>query len=79
MTASEFDGNRRPPTACSSYGRRTNGGDTLRRDAIRTHRRFGEYGVSVLGAASVVAFDELACRPLQRFQVLAVMTAGPLR
>jgi hypothetical protein len=53
--------------------------EALRRDAIRAHRRFGEYGVSVLGAASDVVLDEFAGGPLQRFHVLTIMTVGALR
>jgi hypothetical protein len=53
--------------------------ETLRRDAVRTHRRFGEYGVSVLGAWSEADIDELAAGLLRRFEVLTVMTAGALR
>jgi len=34
--------------------------ETLRRDAIRTYRRFGEYGVSVLGASNEADIDALA-------------------
>jgi hypothetical protein len=52
---------------------------TLRRDAIRTYRRFGEYGVSVLGASTEADIDDLAGSPLQRFEILTVMTAGALR
>ncbi len=52
---------------------------TLRRDAIRTYRRFGEYGVSVLGASIEADLDELAGGLLRRFEVLTVMTAGALR
>lgn len=53
--------------------------ETLRRDAIRTHRRFGEYGVSVLGASTEADIDELAGGLLRRFEVLTVMSAGALR
>lgn len=53
--------------------------ETLRRDAIRTYRRFGEYGVSVLGASTEADIDELAGGLLRRFEVLTVMTAGALR
>ena len=47
--------------------------ETLRRDAIRTYRRFGEYGVSVLGASTDADIDELAAGLLRRFEVLTVM------
>lgn len=50
--------------------------ETLRRDAIRTYRRFGEYGVSVLGASTEADIDALAGGLLRRFDVLTVMTAG---
>jgi hypothetical protein len=53
--------------------------ETLRRDALRTYRRFGEYGVSVLGGSTEAEFDELAGGLLRRFEVLTVMTAGALR
>ena len=53
--------------------------ETLRRDAIRTYRRFGEYGVSVLGASNEADIDALAGGLLRRFDVLTVMTAGALR
>jgi hypothetical protein len=53
--------------------------ETLRRDAIRTYRRFGEYGISVLGALTETDIDELAGGLLRRFEVLTVMTAGALR
>ncbi len=53
--------------------------ETLRRDAIRTYRRFGEYGVSLLGASIEADLDELAAGLLRRFEVLTVMTAGALR
>ena len=53
--------------------------ETLRRDAIRTYRRFREYGVSVLGAWTEADIDELAGGLLRRFEVLTVMTAGALR
>jgi hypothetical protein len=52
---------------------------TLRSDALRTYRRFGEYGVSVLGASTEADIDELAGGLLRRFEVLTVMTAGALR
>lgn len=53
--------------------------ETLRRDAIRAYRRFGEYGVSVLGASSEEDIGELAGGLLRRFEVLTVITAGALR
>jgi hypothetical protein len=53
--------------------------ETLRRDAIRTFRRFGEYGVSVLGAPTEEDIDELAGGLLRSFEILTVVTAGALR
>ena len=53
--------------------------ETLRRDAIRTYRRFGEYGVSVLGAPTEEDIDELGGDLLRRFDILTVTTAGALR
>ena len=53
--------------------------ETLRRDAIRTYRRFGEYGVSVLVASTEADLDQLAAGLLRRFEVLTVMKAGALR
>lgn len=53
--------------------------ETLRRDAIRTYRRFGEYGISVLGAMTETDIDDLAGGLLRRFEVLTVMTADALR
>lgn len=53
--------------------------EMLRRDAIRTYRRFGEYGVSVLGASTEADIDGLAGGLLRRFEVLTVMSAGALR
>ena len=53
--------------------------EMLRRDAIRTYRRFGEYGVSVMGASTEADIDELAGGLLRRFEVLTVMSAGARR
>ncbi len=53
--------------------------EEIRRDALRAHRRFGEYGISVLGAQSDRALDEIARGPLVRFDVLTLFTAGELR
>ncbi len=53
--------------------------EAVRRDAIRTYRRFGEYGVSVLGASTEAEIDGLAGGLLRTFDVLTVMTAGALR
>ncbi len=33
--------------------------EEIRRDALRTHRRFGEYGISVLGVPNERALDEI--------------------
>lgn len=52
--------------------------ETLRRDAIRTYRRFGEYGVSVLGASTEAGIDELAGGLLRRFEILTMMKSGAL-
>ncbi len=51
--------------------------EEIRRDALRTRRRSGEYGVSVLGAPSERALDEIAREVLVRFEVLTVLTAIP--
>ena len=53
--------------------------DSLRRDAVLTFRRFGEYGVSVLAVQDDAALDELARSQLKRFEVLTLMTAGSIR
>lgn len=53
--------------------------DELRGDARRTHARFGEFGVSVMGAQNDVELDDIARTVLRRFQLLTVMTAGALR
>ncbi len=53
--------------------------DELRGDARRTHARFGEFGVSVMGADDDAEVDEIARTVLRRFQLLTVMTAGALR
>ncbi len=51
----------------------------LRRDAILTLRRFGEYGISVLAAPDEAAFAVLASTTLQRERVLTLMRMGTLR
>jgi len=51
----------------------------IRRDALRAYRRFGEYGVSVLGAPDDDALDALAAGVLVRFEVLTLMTVGIIR
>jgi len=51
----------------------------VRRDAPRAYRRFGEYGVSVLGAPDGDALDALAASVLIRFEVLTVMRVGTIR
>jgi hypothetical protein len=53
--------------------------ETLRLDAERTHTRFGEFGVSVMGGRDDAALDDLARTVLRRFELLTVMTAGGLR
>ena len=53
--------------------------ETLRVDAQRTHTRFGEFGVSVMGARNDAELDELARTVLRRFRLLTVMTAGAVR
>jgi hypothetical protein len=53
--------------------------EEIRRDALRAHRRFGEYGISAFGAPSDRALDEIARGPLVRFDVLTLFTAGELR
>lgn len=53
--------------------------DGIRDDAVRTFRRFGEYGVSVLAVPSEEALDELARTTLLRFEVLTLVRAGTLR
>ncbi len=51
----------------------------IRRDALRSHRRFGEYGISVLGAPSELALEEIARGVLVRFEVLTILSVGVLR
>lgn len=51
----------------------------IRRDALRSHRRFGEHGISVFGAPSELALEEIARGVLVRFEVLTIFTAGVLR
>src|SRR5207245_1311327 len=53
--------------------------DALRSDATNTHRRFGEYGISVFGAPDQEALDDLARDRLVHFETLTLMTAGALR
>ncbi len=53
--------------------------EALRRDARRTFRRFGEYGVSVLAAPTPAELDELAQTVLVRWDVLVLITAGAIR
>ena len=53
--------------------------ETLRRDAMRTFRRFGEHGVSVLAAPDESALDDLASTILVRWDVLVLITAGTIR
>lgn len=51
----------------------------LRRDALRTFRRFGVYGVSVFAAPTQTALDQLARTVLVQWEVLVLMTAGTIR
>ncbi|MGI8684175.1 MAG: hypothetical protein ACR2MO_03615 [Acidimicrobiales bacterium] len=51
----------------------------LRRDAELTHRRFGEHGISVLGAPDDESFDAIARTTLQRESVLTLIRVGTLR
>lgn len=53
--------------------------DELRGDARRTHARFGEFGVSVMGAHEVAELDDLARTALRRFHLLTVIRVGALR
>lgn len=53
--------------------------ESLRSDALRTFRRFGDYGVSVLAAPTQSDLDELAHTVLVRWEVLVLMTAGAIR
>lgn len=52
---------------------------TLRSDAAAARVRFGEYGISVFGAADEQALDLLAAERLNRFDVLTVTTVGAIR
>ena len=54
-------------------------GVELRGDAIRTFRRFGEYGVSVLAAPTSEDLEELERSTLQRFEVVTLMAVGTIR
>jgi hypothetical protein len=40
--------------------------EAIRRDAMKAHRRFGEYGISVLAAPTESALDEIARSVLVR-------------
>ncbi|HMC43134.1 MAG TPA: hypothetical protein VKI20_09000 [Acidimicrobiales bacterium] len=51
----------------------------LARDALRTFRRFGEYGVSVLAAPTPGDLDQLERTVLRRFETVTVMMAGTIR
>jgi hypothetical protein len=53
--------------------------DLIRRDGAAAHTRFGEYGISVFGAADEAALDELARDRLAQFATLVLMTAGAIR
>ncbi len=53
--------------------------ETLRRDALRTFRRFGAYGVSVLAAPTEAALDEVARTVLVRWNALVLIRAGTIR
>jgi hypothetical protein len=53
--------------------------DLIRSDAVAAHARFGEYGISVFGAADDAAVDVLARDRLAQFEVLVLMTAGTIR
>ncbi len=79
MTALRVRNERRAPDSLMVV----RGGDLseeeIRRDALRAHRRFGEYGISVLGAPSDHALDEIARGVLVHFEVLTVLSAGVLR
>lgn len=53
--------------------------DVIRDDAVRTHRIYGDYAISVF-AADGKSVDELAQEsPLVRFELLTLMTVGDLR
>ena len=53
--------------------------DLMRSDAVAAHARFGEYGISVFGAADEAALDALARDRLAQFEILVLMTAGAIR
>jgi hypothetical protein len=53
--------------------------DLIRSDAAGAHARFGEYGISVFGAADEAAVDVLARDRLTQFEILVLMTAGAIR
>ena len=53
--------------------------DLIRSDALAAHARFGEYGISVFGAADEAALDALARDRLAQFEILVLMTAGAIR
>jgi len=53
--------------------------DHIRSAAVAARARFGEYGISVFGAADEAAVDVLARDRLVQFEVLVVMTAGTIR
>ncbi|HEY2301791.1 MAG TPA: hypothetical protein VGH66_07850 [Acidimicrobiales bacterium] len=53
--------------------------DVIRSDAVAAHARFGEYGISVFGAADDAALDVLARGRLAQFEVLVLMTAATIR
>jgi len=52
---------------------------TLRLDAIRAHRRFGEHAISVFGAPDEDAVAEVAQGVLCRYDVLTLVTARAIR
>jgi len=52
---------------------------SLRLDAVRAHRRFGEFAISVLAGPDEPAIDELARTTLRRHVVLTLVTAGAIR
>ncbi len=52
---------------------------SLRADAGRTFRRFGERGISVLAAPTDDDLNLLARTVLHRYEQLTVMTAGAIR
>lgn len=52
---------------------------SLRLDAVRAHRRFGQFAISVLAGSDEDAIDELARTVLRRHEILTLMTAGVIR